>query len=388
MTAGTSYSNTGLTASTVYTYTVSAYDAAGNNSAQSGSVSAMTQGTSSGSTPYSGTPTPIPGTIQFENYDLGGEGVAYHDADAANLGGAYRTTEGVDIQTTGDTGGGYNVGWTLAGEWMNYTVNVQTAGAYTMTARVASGGQGGTFHLTVDGAALAGSTLTVPNTGAWQTYTNLTASVTLPQGQHILRFVEDTNGTTGWIGNLNWLSFALAPDTTPPSTPTNLTASAISSSQINLAWTAATDNVGVTGYKVFRNGTQVGTTATTNYSDTGLAASTSYTYTVSAYDAAGNVSGQSASATAMTPPPSPSSVTISNFSVSAVTATSATITFTTNVPATSQVFYGPNGTFSQSDAMTATPSTTHTHVLTNLTAGTSYSYKISALFYGGGFATQ
>ncbi len=89
-------------------------------------------------------------------------------------------------------------------------------------------------------------------------------------------------------------------DTTAPSTPTNLTATAISSTQINLAWTASTDNVGVTGYKVFRGGTQVGTAATNSYSNTGLTASTAYTYTVSAYDAAGNNSAQSASASATT----------------------------------------------------------------------------------------
>jgi hypothetical protein len=89
-------------------------------------------------------------------------------------------------------------------------------------------------------------------------------------------------------------------DTTPPSVPTNLSASAISSSQINLSWTASTDNVGVAGYKIFRNGSQVGTSATNSYNDTGLAASTNYTYTVSAYDAAGNNSAQSASANATT----------------------------------------------------------------------------------------
>src|SRR5207302_2019496 len=84
-------------------------------------------------------------------------------------------------------------------------------------------------------------------------------------------------------------------DTTPPSTPTNVTGSAISTSQINLSWTASTDNVGVTGYKVFRNGSQVGSSATTSYSDTALAPATSYAYTVAAYDAAGNTSAPSPS---------------------------------------------------------------------------------------------
>ncbi len=86
-----------------------------------------------------------------------------------------------------------------------------------------------------------------------------------------------------------------APDTTPPSVPTNLFGTAISPSQINLSWGASTDNVGVTGYKVYRNRTQVGTALGISYSDSGLATATTYSYTVAAYDAAGNTSAQSVS---------------------------------------------------------------------------------------------
>jgi cellulose 1,4-beta-cellobiosidase len=89
-------------------------------------------------------------------------------------------------------------------------------------------------------------------------------------------------------------------DLTPPSTPTGLSATAISSSQINLSWTASTDNVGVTGYKIFRGGVQIGTSATNNYTDTGLTASTMYTYTVAAYDAVPNTSPTSSPAFATT----------------------------------------------------------------------------------------
>ncbi len=96
------------------------------------------------------------------------------------------------------------------------------------------------------------------------------------------------------------------PDTQPPSVPANLQATAISSSQINLSWNPSMDNVGVTGYKVYRcqgsscSEVQIGTTANTNYSDTNLSPSTQYTYTVSAYDAAGNNSAQSSPASATT----------------------------------------------------------------------------------------
>ncbi len=103
---------------------------------------------------------------------------------------------------------------------------------------------------------------------------------------------------------------APSPDTTAPSTPTGLTATAASSSQINLAWAASTDNVQVTGYRIFRNGVQIGTSSTTSYAATGLNAGTTYSFTVRAYDAAGNVSAASsaASATTFAAPPTSSSI--------------------------------------------------------------------------------
>lgn len=100
-------------------------------------------------------------------------------------------------------------------------------------------------------------------------------------------------------------------DTSSPTNPANLSASAVSSSQINLSWTTSSDNVGVTGYKIYRAGIQIGTSVTNSYSDSGLSPATTYSYTVSAYDAAGNNSGQSNSASATTetvqPPPTSSS---------------------------------------------------------------------------------
>jgi chitodextrinase len=98
-----------------------------------------------------------------------------------------------------------------------------------------------------------------------------------------------------------------APDTTPPSPPTNLSATAVSNSQINLSWTAATDNVGVTSYLVERcqgagctSFIQVGVATGTNYNNTGLSGATPYSYRVRATDAASNLSGYSTTATATT----------------------------------------------------------------------------------------
>src|SRR4029077_3958829 len=82
-------------------------------------------------------------------------------------------------------------------------------------------------------------------------------------------------------------------DTTPPSVPTGLSASGITTTGATISWTASTDNIGVTGYKVFRDGTQGGTPASTSFTDSGLTASTTYSYTVSAFDAALNNSALS-----------------------------------------------------------------------------------------------
>ena len=105
------------------------------------------------------------------------------------------------------------------------------------------------------------------------------------------------------------LSIAImAPDPTPPTAPVNLTAVASGPTQVNLNWTASTDNVGVTGYQVVRDGSQIATSIITSYSDTTVAAGTTYNYIVRAYDAAGNVSIDSNTASVTTPTVSPAPV--------------------------------------------------------------------------------
>ncbi len=89
-----------------------------------------------------------------------------------------------------------------------------------------------------------------------------------------------------------WITVTGGADTTPPSVPTGLIAVAQSTSQINLAWNASTDNVGVTGYKIYRNGGYLTSVSGLSYPDAGLAEGTTYSYTVSAYDAANNESAQ------------------------------------------------------------------------------------------------
>jgi hypothetical protein len=192
-------------------------------------------------TPFGGTPWAIPGQIEAENYDNGGEGVAYHDLDTTNNGGSYRTTEAVDVQPTSDTGGGYNVGWIQAGEWLKYTVNVASTGSYDLALRLANTGTGAALHVEVDGVNVTGS-LTVPNTGGWQTWTTVTkAGINLTAGQHIVKVSFDTAGTNGWVGNFNWMSFS--PTTAANQAPTVAAAASANPSSVN----GTTTNLSVLG---------------------------------------------------------------------------------------------------------------------------------------------
>jgi predicted amidohydrolase len=178
-----------------HTLVATAFDAAGNSASSSRSVNV--------SNATAAPPAPVPGTIQAEAYDVGGEGVAYHDTTAGNSGGQYRT-DSVDIQSTTDVGGGFNVGWIDATEWLNYTVSVATAGTYTLTARVAASSAGGTFHIEFGGRDVTGP-MSIPSTGSYQVWTDLRATVTLGAGVQSMRFVADTRGSTGVFGNLNYL---------------------------------------------------------------------------------------------------------------------------------------------------------------------------------------
>jgi endonuclease/exonuclease/phosphatase family metal-dependent hydrolase len=155
-----------------------------------------------GSTPFHGSPSPIPGTIQAEDYDYGGEGVAYHDTTPGNLGGAYRPTSSVDMA---DVSVGTVVGWVDQGEWLNYTVAVATTGQYTVTFSVACQGQGGTFHLEMNGSDVTGP-LTVPDTGGWDSFVPVSASINLTAGTQVATIVMDTLGDSV-VGNFDWMQF-------------------------------------------------------------------------------------------------------------------------------------------------------------------------------------
>ncbi len=154
--------------------------------------------------PYYGTPLSVPGIIQAEDFDLGGIGEAYNDTTQGNIGGRYRTQEDIDIEVSNDFGGGYNVGWLGEGEWMEYTIDVASAGEYIMSARVATPNNGGSFYLELNGADLTG-TVSVPRTNGWQNWSEVSQSVSLEAGVQVLRF----NRVGSAEFNLNSFTFQL-----------------------------------------------------------------------------------------------------------------------------------------------------------------------------------
>ncbi|QEC52491.1 fasciclin domain-containing protein [Anseongella ginsenosidimutans] len=140
--------------------------------------------------PFHGEPAVIPGTIQAADFDFGGEGVAYHDNDSGNNGRQYRPGEAVDIGNTG--GGEPKVGWTGTGEWMNYTVNVLETGDYTLTVTAATPNNDKFCHLAMDGVDITGR-MDIPNTGGYDNMTDISVTVHLEAGEHVLTFHTDSD---------------------------------------------------------------------------------------------------------------------------------------------------------------------------------------------------
>ena len=142
-------------------------------------------------TPF-GNPIALPGTFEAEDFDNGGEGLAYHDNVAGNAGAQYRPNESVDIVVTRDTFGGYSVNNFDTGEWLAYTVEIAQAGQYEVAIRTANGGATPTaFRIEIDGRNVTGS-VSVPPTGGWSAYQWIAKTgVSLPAGRHVLKLVSE-----------------------------------------------------------------------------------------------------------------------------------------------------------------------------------------------------
>ena len=152
--------------------------------------------------PYGGGVPTLPGRIEAENYDTGGEGAAYYNTTVGNPGGVYRSDD-VGIEPTSDTGGGYDVSWLNTGEWLEYTVNPPDPTAkYSISLRVAAPAAGGQLRVRLNGTVLG--TVQIPNTGGWQTWQTVTlpiVSLAGGIGSQALRLEVLTNGfSINWIG--------------------------------------------------------------------------------------------------------------------------------------------------------------------------------------------
>ena len=116
----------------------------------------------------------------------------------------------VDIRTTSDSSGVYNLKSVRAGEWLAYSVKIAAAGTYSVAFRVASSGGGGTVHLTVDGTNVTGAVV-LPDTGGWDAWQTVTKTgVSLPAGLHLLKLLIDANGSGGTAADINWMKFSSA----------------------------------------------------------------------------------------------------------------------------------------------------------------------------------
>jgi endoglucanase len=159
---------------------------------------------------FYGTPLSIPGTIQAEDFDVGGEGLTYHDTEPENIPGGYRPDDGPDIEAR--TEGGWQLAYVEAGEWVEYTIDVQTPGTYEVTTWIASLEGFGRMRLTIGG--VRGPTIRAPSTGSWQTLEAVGSTMDLVAGEQVMRLDILTGGVIGGNQfNVDKIDFALLSST-------------------------------------------------------------------------------------------------------------------------------------------------------------------------------
>ena len=410
---GTSYADSGLTASTTYTYSVSAYDGAANNSASTTSINASTGTTSQRPyvTNFSATENPI---SEGGNW-INGLAVGVDWGDVAIASGlAFGTNSGSYADPTAILAGSwgpdqmaqatvYSVNQTdgvfeevelrlrsaiSAHSNTGYEINFRcskTNNAYSQIVRwngplgnftylwAQDGSQYGVKTGDVVKATIIGNVITVYINGT--KIASVTDNTYKTGNPGMGFYLNQGNGRSKDYGFTSFTaSDSLTADTVAPSIPQSLAANAVSS-QIDLTWAASSDNVAVTAYKVFRNSTQIGTTSTASYSDRTASPGVQYTYAVAAVDAAGNSSGLSSPVVAgisgagdTTAPSIPS-----NLRLSTATSTSVTISWSASNDDTGVAGYR---IFRDGAQVGTTSATTYTDV--GLSASTGYAYTVAA----------
>lgn len=248
--------------------------------------------------------------------------------------------------------------------------NGSTVSAVVSVIATASDNTGVTnVEFLVDGV-VKGSDASNPYSYSWDTNTYANGAHSLTANA----YDQAGNATTSVTVNLTVSN--TVPDTQVPTTPTNLIATAVSSSQVNLNWTASTDNVGVVGYNILRNGVEINTSATTSFGDGTVSANTPYSYSVSAYDAAGNTSAVSVPVSVTTP--APSDITAPTVSVTAP-ANNATVSGTINITASASDNVGVTKVeFNINGDLVSTDTTSPYSYSWNTTSFPNATYQISA----------
>jgi hypothetical protein len=299
----------------------------------------------------------------------GGLAYALYAYDNAPRPAAYINTGGSDLSAAGTSGISLNTWTHLAATYDGSTLRLFVNGTQTGS-RTASG----SIRVSTNYLRIGGNTL-------WGEY----FSGLIDEVRIYNRALSQAEIQT----DMNTPIVVSPPDATPPTAPANLTATAASSTQINLSWTASTDNVGVTGYQIERcqgagcsTFTQIAATTTTTYGNTGLQASTSYSYRVRATDAVNNLSPYSDAASATTqqssdptPPTAPA-----NLTATAASSTQINLSWTAstdNVGVTGYQVERCQGAGCNSFTQIATTTTT-TYNNSGLQASTSYSYRVRA----------
>jgi ELWxxDGT repeat protein len=157
----------------------------------------------------------IPGKFEAEDFDVGGEGIAYHDITSGNQGYAYRLDEDVDIEYSGgQENGNFNINHIEAGEWLTYTVEIAVAGVYDIEIRVAALNSNNIFNLSVDDEVLADA-VTFGSTGSFQTWESIFINgIPLEAGRYVLKFEAVTSDF-----NINWFDFTYIGATPAPGWP-------------------------------------------------------------------------------------------------------------------------------------------------------------------------
>jgi len=271
-TAATSYTVTGLSPTTLYSFTVSAKDVATNESEQSLAVNGTTTATPSfcGSETFTESNAPSGGSYATDNF-IGDNEVTWAYVESRDDGGYQITGKGLMLRNTSS----------------KLTSSTVANGIGDFTCSLLKGFTGGgsrQVSLYINGI-LKGTSIAWDNTTV-QTFTVTDINIT----GNIVIEIKNATGNQVVIDDISWSCYAGTPDTEAPSTITDVSSSNTTSTTTDLAWTAATDNVGVTSYEIYKDDVLLATSPTISYNVTGLSASTSYNFTVKAKDAADNVS--------------------------------------------------------------------------------------------------